>query len=56
MYDNNYNFSQQSNNPSSNNGSGYPEYYYSQNIPNGNYQQTVNAAPVPPADKTKRKC
>ena len=55
MYDNNDNFSQQSNNPSSNNGSGYPEYYYSQNIPNGNYQQTVNAAPVPPADKTKKK-
>ncbi len=55
MYDNNDNFSQRSNNPSSNNGSGYPEYYYSQNIPNGNYQQTVNAAPVPPADKTKKK-
>ncbi len=55
MFDNNDNYSQQFNNQSSNNNSGYPEYYYSQNIPNGNYQQTVNAAPVPPAGKTKKK-
>lgn len=46
MYDNNDNYSQQSGSQSSNN-NGYPEYYYSQNIPNGNYQQTVNASPVP---------
>lgn len=55
MFDNNDNYSQQFNNQSSNNNSGYPEYYYSQNIPNGNYQQTINAAPVPPAGKTKKK-
>ena len=54
MYDNNDNYSQQSGSQSSNN-NGYPEYYYSQNIPNGNYQQTVNASPVPPSGKKKNK-
>ncbi len=55
MYDNNDNYSQQSNNPSANNNNGYPEYYYSQNIPNGNYQQTVNPSSVPQTGKAKKK-
>lgn len=55
MYDNNDNYSQQSGNQPANNNNGYPEYYYSQNIPNGNYQQTINAVPVPPIGKTKKK-
>lgn len=55
MYDNNDNHSQQSNNQSASNSNGYPEYYYSQNIPNGNYQQTISATPVPPAGKTRKK-
>lgn len=54
MY-NNDNYPQQSDNQPANNNNGYPEYYYSQNIPNGNYQQTINAAPVPPAGKARKK-
>ena len=54
MY-NNDNYPQQPDNQPANNNNGYPEYYYSQNIPNGNYQQTINAAPVPPAGKARKK-
>ncbi|MDE7415657.1 MAG: trypsin-like peptidase domain-containing protein [Lachnospiraceae bacterium] len=54
MYDNNDNYSQQSNN-SGNTGNGYPEYYYSANTPNANYNQTINAAPIPPTGKSRKK-
>lgn len=54
MYENNNNYSQQSNN-SGTGSNGYPEYYYSANTPNGNYNQTINAAPVPPTGKSKKK-
>ena len=54
MYDHNDNYSQQSNN-SVNSNNGYPEYYYSANTPNGNYNQTINAAPVPPTGKRRKK-
>jgi len=54
MYDNNDNYSQQPNN-SSNANNGYPEYYYSSNIPNGNYGQNINPTPVPPTGKAKKK-
>lgn len=54
MYENNNNYSQQSNN-SGNASNGYPEYYYSANTPNGNYNQTINATPVPPTGKSKKK-
>ncbi|MDE6055111.1 MAG: trypsin-like peptidase domain-containing protein, partial [Lachnospiraceae bacterium] len=54
MYENNDNYSQQSNN-SGNTGNGYPEYYYSANTPNGNYNQTINAAPIPPTGKSRKK-
>ena len=54
MYENNNNYSQQSNN-SGNGNNGYPEYYYSANTPNGNYNQTINAAPVPPTGKSRKK-
>ena len=54
MYENNDNYSQQSNN-SGNTGNGYPEYYYSANTPNGNHYQTINAAPIPPTGKSRKK-
>lgn len=54
MYENNNNYSQQSNN-SGNTSNGYPEYYYSANTPNGNYNQTINATPVPPTGKSRKK-
>lgn len=54
MYENNDNYSQQSNN-SANGNNGYPEYYYSSNIPNGNYNQNINPTPVPAAGKAKKK-
>lgn len=54
MYENNNNYSQQSDN-SGNASNGYPEYYYSANTPNGNYNQTINASPVPPTGKSKKK-
>lgn len=54
MYENNNNYSQQSNNSGTGN-NGYPEYYYSANTPNGNYHQTINATPVPPTGKSKKK-
>jgi len=54
MYENNNNYSQQSNN-SENANNGYPEYYYSANTSNGNYNQTINATPVPPTGKSKKK-
>lgn len=50
MYENNDNYSQQ---PESQGSSGhvYQEYYYSAGAPNGNYGQTIDAAP---ARKTKK--
>ena len=50
MYENNNNYSQQSNNAGST-GNGYPEYYYSTGAPNINYEQTQR----PPVDAPKIK-
>ncbi len=51
MYENNDNYSQQ---PESQGSSGhvYQEYYYSAGAPNGNYGQTIDAAPARKAKKT----
>ncbi|MDE6619198.1 MAG: trypsin-like peptidase domain-containing protein [Lachnospiraceae bacterium] len=54
MYENNDNYSQQSGNPINSN-RGYQEYYYSTGTPNGNYNQTINAVPVPPSGSSKKK-
>ena len=51
MYDNNENYSQQTNNTGSSNNS-YQEYYYSAGNPNDNYNQTFNAAPKKKSKKT----
>lgn len=53
MYENNNNYSQPSNNPVNSN-NGYQEYYYS-SAPNGNYNQTINATPIPPSGKSRKK-
>ncbi len=51
MYENNENYSQQ---PESQGNSShvYQEYYYSSGTPNGNYGQTIDAAPIKKAKKT----
>lgn len=54
MYENNDNYSQQPDN-SGNSANGYREYYYSTNTPNGNYNQTINATPLPPTGKSRKK-
>ena len=51
MYDNNENYSQQTNNTGSSNNS-YQEYYYSAGNPNDNYNQTFNATPKKKSKKT----
>ncbi|MDE6916770.1 MAG: trypsin-like peptidase domain-containing protein [Lachnospiraceae bacterium] len=53
MYDNNDNYSQQSNNSVNNNG--YPEYYYSAGAPNGTFNQAMNPTQVPPAGRARKK-
>lgn len=55
MYENNNNYSQQPNNSGNANNNGYPEYYYSANTPNGNYNQAINATPILPTGHPKKK-
>lgn len=54
MYENNDNYSQQSNNPGNPNNE-YREYYYSSGAPNGNFSQTIDATPTPPSGRSKKK-
>lgn len=53
MYENNNNYSQQSNNSGST-GNGYPEYYYSTGAPNINYEQTQRPPVNAPKSNPKR--
>ena len=52
MYDNNDNYSQQSNMSGSSN-NGYHEYYYSAGNVNGTYGQTIDATPGKKPKKSK---
>lgn len=54
MYENNDNYSQHSDN-SVNGNNGYPEYYYSTSATNNNYNQPMNATPIPPTGRLRKK-